>query len=169
MITENAQLVEQAVFAQCLAATTPSTTSPRRVSMKGFERATVFISGLNATTVTGSAITLKQDNDISDANSAEKTLAFTNYYANLDVATNGVNGLSAAVASSNTFTTTGVNSKEFLYVIEVTPDMMDIANGFDCLRVGTGNGVATTINVHILLWPAKYGTIVPGPISPGTN
>jgi hypothetical protein len=167
MITENAKFIEQAKIAACLASTTPSTTTPRRVSLKGYERATVIIYGLNATTVTGSAITLLQATDIANANSDEKAVAFTEYWTDLDVGAG--DGLTVATASNNTFTTLTTNSKEYQYVIEVTPDMLDINNGFDCLRVGTANAVATTLSVEIILWSAKYGKTPPVAIDPEAN
>lgn len=167
MITENAQFVEQAVIAQTLSNTTPSTTTPRRVCLKGYHRATVVINGLNATTVTGSAITLKQTTDIANANADEKAVAFTAVWANVDVGASNV--LVNTAVSNNTFTTTTVNSKEYQYIIEVTPDMLDINGGFDCLRVGTANAVATTMSVEIILWSAKYGKVVPAAVDSSAN
>jgi hypothetical protein len=167
MITLNAQLTEQVSIAQVLSNTTPSTTTPRRVSMKGYTRATVVINGLNATTVTGSAITLKQTTDIANANTDEKAVAFTTVLANLDVGASNV--LVPTAVSNNTFTTTTVNSKEYQYIIEVTADMLDITGGFDCLRLGTGNAVATTISAEVILWGARYGKVVPMAIDSSAN
>ena len=167
MMTANAQFVEQAKVVPCLACTTPSSSSPRRVSLKGYKRATVVIYGLNATTVTGSAITLLQATDIANANSDEKAVSFTQYYAATDVATS--TALVATTASNSTFTTTSTNSKEYQYKIEVTPEMLDIDNGFDCLRVGTANATATTLSVEIILWDAIYGKAVPVAINPRAN
>ena len=167
MITENAKFVEQAKVVGCLASATPTSATPRRVSFKGYLRATVIIYGVNASTVTGSAITLLQTTDIANANTDEKAVSFTEYWSDLDVAAG--DGLTVQIASNSTFTTTTVNTKEYQYVIEVTPDMLDIANGFDCMRVGTANGVATTLSVEIILWPAKYGKTPPLAIDPEVN
>ncbi len=154
MMTNNAMLIEQAKIELCLFAT-PSTSTPKYVSLKNYLRATIIISVLNATTVTGSAITLKQATDIANANSDEKAVAFTTAYRDVDVAAG--EGLSVFTVSNNTFTTAAVNSKQMQYIIEVTPDMLDIDNGFDCLRVGTGDATAATVVVEVILWPAKYG------------
>jgi hypothetical protein len=154
-ILENGTLVEQAKMEINLLSIVPSSSTPARVSLKLYERATVFISVLNATTVTGSAITLKQAKDIANADSSEKALGFSTVYQDIDVAAG--EGLTATAVVSNTFTTDATNSKQLLYVIEVTPDMFDITNGFDCFRVGTGNATAATVSVHTLLWPTKYG------------
>jgi hypothetical protein len=167
MITENAKLIEQSKIVGCLASATPTGSTPRRVSLKGYLRATVIIYGVNASTVTGSAITLLQATDIANANTDEKAVTFTEYWADLDVAAG--DGLTVETASNSTFTTSTVNTKEYQYVIEVTPDMLDIANGFDCLRVGTANGVATTLSVEIILWPAKYGKTPPVAIDAEVN
>jgi len=160
MMTENAQFVEQAKIAWTLASVTPSSSKPKYVSLKDYERVTAVIKAVNATTVTGSAITLLQATDINNANSDEKAVAFTSAYRTLDVATNG-DALTAFTVSSNTFTTDATNSKNNIYVIEITPDMLDIANGFDCVRVGAGNATATSIDVEMILWPAKYGKTSP--------
>jgi hypothetical protein len=156
----NAQLIEQSKIVPALSNTVPSTTTPRRVSMKGYERCTIIISALNASTVTGSAITLQQATDIANANSDEKAVPFTAAYRNVDVA--AAEPEAAFAVASNTFTMAAVNSKEMLYVIEVTSDMMDIDNGFDCLRVGTANATAQTVSIVMILWPARYAKSVPG-------
>jgi hypothetical protein len=155
MIMTNAQLVEQAKIVQVLSNTLPSSTTPRRVSMKGWSRCTIIINALNATTVTGSAITLKQATDIANGNSDEKAVAFTTAYRDIDVG--AAEGLTAFAVTSNTFTTDTTNSKELQYIIEVTSDMLDIDNGFDCIRVGTANATATTLSVEMILWGARYG------------
>ena len=154
-ILENGTLVEQAKMELNLLIAAPSTSTPKRVSLKNYERATVFISVLNGSTVTGSAITLKQATDIANANSDEKAIAFSTVYQDLDVAAG--EGLTATAVTSNTFTTSTVNSKQLQYVIEVTPDMLDTANNFDCFRVGTADATNTLcFVVETLLWPAKY-------------
>ena len=59
------RLIDKDVILSALHATTPSSSTPVRVSMKGYNHLTIFISAKNATTVTGSAITLKQSQDVS--------------------------------------------------------------------------------------------------------
>lgn len=166
MMTENAQFVEQALIAWVLASVVPSSAAPKYVSLKGYERALVVIKAVNATTVTGSAITLKQATDV--AGDSSKAIAFTSAYRTLDIGTNG-DTLSSFAVTSNTFTTDATNSKNNIYMIEVTPDMLDYNNGFDCFTVGVGNGVATSIDVEIILWPAKYGAMVPAKIDAEAN
>lgn len=155
MYNLNAQFVEQAKIIQALSNTVPSGTTPRRVSLKNYSRCTIVISALNATTVTGSAITLKQATDITNSLSDEKALAFTGAYRDVDVS--AAEGITAFTVASNTFTTDTTNSKELQYIIEVTQEMLDIDNGFDCLRIGTGNAVASTLSVEYILWGPRYG------------
>ena len=101
------------------------------VSLKGYERATIVIAVDNATTVTGGAITLKQATAV--AGTSEKALAFASYFANID--TGASDTLTETTATSNTFTTDTTDNKNLLYVIEVHAADLDVANGFDCLRV----------------------------------
>lgn len=157
---DNALLVEQAKIVTGLAPLVPSSTTPDRVSMKGYYRLTVIILVTNATTVTGSAITLKQSTTV--AGGSEKPLAFTTVYANIDTAAD--DALTATAVTSNTFTTDTTNSKNLLYVIEVNQDMLDVANGFDCVRVGTANATAATVGVIYILWPAAEAGSPPSAI-----
>lgn len=117
------------------------------VSMKGYEHLTIIISVLNATTVTGGTITLKQATAV--AGTAEKALAFTKMYANIDVAAG--EALTETTVTSNTFTTDTTNSKALLYVIEVSSSDLDVANGFDCVRYdSTGMASAVGSALYIL-------------------
>ena len=60
----NALLIEQAKPVVGLSNTTPTASTPDYVSLKNFEKLTIIILALNATTVTGSAITVKQATDV---------------------------------------------------------------------------------------------------------
>lgn len=157
MMRTTALLSEQAKIVQGLAPITPSTSTPDYVCMKNYSKFTAIISVNNGATVTGSAITLKQAQAV--ANTGEKALAFTKMYANVDVA--NTDALTETAVVSNTFTTATTNSLQTMYVIEVDGSELDTANGFDCIRVGTGNGVNAVTSVVYILWPAKYGKAVP--------
>lgn len=135
-----------------LAPVVPSTSTPDYISLKNAESVEVLVFVKNATTVTGSAITLKQATAV--AGTSEKELAFTTYFRNLDTGTSDV--FTEATASSNTFTTDATNSKNQIYRIPVDPASLDVANGFDCLRAGTGDATAATVSVYYLVKP-KYG------------
>ena len=101
------------------------------VSMKGYDRLTIVIAVDNATTVTGGAITLKQATAV--AGTSEKALAFTKMLADIDVAAG--DSLTETAVTSNTFTTDTTDNKNLLYVIELKAEDLDVANGFDCVRV----------------------------------
>lgn len=101
------------------------------VSLKGYDRCTIIIAQDNATTVTGAAITLKQATAV--AGTSEKALAFTKMWANTD--TGASDTLVETAVASNTFTTDTTDNKNLLYVIEVNASDLDVANGFDCVRV----------------------------------
>lgn len=154
MLNLNANLSEQVKIVEGLLGVTPSTSTPDYVSLKNFERCAVIILVKNATTVTGSAITLKQATTV--AAGSEKALAFAKAYRNVD--TGAADVLSEFTVTSDTFTTQAVNSKNAMYVIEVKAEDLDVNNGFDCIRAGTGDATATTITVLYALYGAKFGT-----------
>lgn len=153
----NALMVEQAKMVTGLAPITPSSSTPDYVSLKGYGKMTAVILVDNATTVTGSAITLKQATAV--AGTGEKALAFTSVHANTDTAAG--DALTATTVSSNTFTTDSTNAKNLMYVVEIEETDLDIDNGFDCVRVGTGDATNAVVSVLYILWPAKYGKGTP--------
>jgi|SRR5215471_19047017 len=152
MMNPNAALAEQAKIVVGLAPAVPSGAATRRVTLKACERATVVLQCNNATTVTGSAVTLQQAQDVSGTN--EKALALTRAYVLLDAAAG--DALVPLAVSNNTFTTDATNSKQLLYVIEVLDGDLDVANGFKTFRVGLGAGTAVTVSATYVLWPQNY-------------
>lgn len=152
------RLVESTKIVAGLCPITPSTSTPDYVSMKDYRHFTAIIQVDNATTVTGSAITLKQATAV--AGTSEKALAFTKVWANTDI--DASDALVETVVTSNTFTTDATNNKNLMYVIEVDASELDMANGFDCIRVGTGNATAAVVSVtYILSQPRYKGTTPP--------
>lgn len=153
----NGRLDEQAhmVQATSLAALTGAAGDATYVSLKNYRRVTVIIDIANATTVTGTAVTLKQATAV--AGTSEKALAFTRMLANTDVgAGNAPSNYTETAVSSNTFTTSTTNSKRLRYIIEVDAESLDVANGFDCFRVDADSAVASTGLVTYILWGARY-------------
>lgn len=151
----NGRLDEQAVLIQAtsMVALTGAAGDATYVSLKNFRRVTVIIDILNATTVTGTAVTLLQATAV--AGTGEKPLGFTRMLANTDVAAAPATYVETAV-SSNTFTTNATNSKRLRYIIEVDADSLDVANGFDCFRVNADSTVASIGCVQYILWGARY-------------
>lgn len=150
----NALLSEQVKFVTGLDSVVPSTSTPDYVSLKNWERICIIILQKNATTVTGSAITVKQATAV--AGTSEKAVSFTKAYRNVD--TGAADVLSEFTVTSDTFTTQSVNSKNAMYVIEIKAEDLDVNNGFDCIRAGTGDATAATITVLYALFGAKFPT-----------
>lgn len=123
------------------------------VSMKHYRKCAILIDVLNGSTVTGSVITLKQATAV--AGTGEKALAFTKMWANTDCA--ATDTLVETTVSSNTFTTATTNGKILQYVIDVDASMLDVANGFDCLRLGSVASINTlTFTVAYFLYVPRY-------------
>lgn len=130
------------------------------VSMKGYARCQIVIAIADGTTVTGSTITLKQATAV--AGTSEKALAFTRMLANTDYAAS--KALTETAVASNTFTTQTTNSKDSLYVIDVKAEDLDVANGFDCIRVdGTGHAATASRGCVVLynLYGKRYSGATP--------
>lgn len=129
----------------------PSSTTPDYISLKNVRHVTAVIQVLNGSTVTGSAITLKQATAV--ANTGEKALAFDTVWQNVDCAAS--DGLTKTTVASNTFTTNTTNSKQLLYVIEIPAESLDTNNSFDCVRVGTADAANTTLSVCYIVEPRE--------------
>lgn len=155
----NAKLAEQLKFVTgCAPAALTSTAGDGDyVSMKGYRRLTIVLMILNATTVTGGAITLLQATSV--AGGSAKALAFTTMHANTDCAAS--DALVPTAVSSNTFTTDATNSKQLMYVIEVTSEMLDSANGFDCVRVDSASMANAVGAALYILDGSRYGATTP--------
>ena len=148
------RLADQVKFVTGLAPITPSASVPDYASLKNYDRMTAVIMADNAEGVTGSAITLLQASAV--ANTGEKALTFSTMYANTD--TGAADTLVATAVTNSTFTTSTTNNKNLLYVIDIPVSSLDVANSFDCVRVGTANAVNTTLSVLYILHPCRYGS-----------
>ncbi len=157
MMNANVKLSEQAKLVAGLAPVAPSTSTPRYISMKDYPVVSIIILVHNTTTVTGSAITVKQATNV--ANSGEKALSFTTMRANVDIS--ATDTLVDTAVVSNTFTTAATNSKDLMYEITIHETDLDITNSFDCIRAGTGDSVNATVSVLYVCYPAKYGKSSP--------
>ncbi len=150
------RLVENMKFVEGLPSAVPSTSVPDYVSMKDASHLTIIINVKNATTVTGSAITVKQATAVAGTN--EKALSFASYWANLDTA--ATDTLVKTTATSDTFTTLTTNSKNQMYVIEIPVEDLDVAGGFDCVRAGTGDATAATVTVNYILSGMRHANAI---------
>ncbi len=157
MMNPNVKLSEQAKLVLGLAPIAPSSSTPDYVCMKGYPVVSIIILVHNTTTVTGSAITVKQATAV--ANTGEKALSFTTMRGNIDCT--ATDTLVDTAVVSNTFTTDATNSKDLMYEITIHETDLDIANNFDCIRAGTGTSVNATVSVLYVCYPAKYGKTSP--------
>ena len=153
----NAPLHEQCKIVTGLDSIVPSSSTPDYVCLKNYERMCIIVLVKNATTVTGSAITIKQATAV--AGTGEKAVVFDKAWRNIDTA--AADTLAEFAVTSNTFTTDSTNSKNLMYVMDVDPGMhLDIDGGFDCVRVGTGDATAATVTALYILY-AKYAKATP--------
>lgn len=162
-ISLNARLDEQVntVVAAAGLLLTSTLGDTKYVSLKAYRKIQIVISIADGTTVTGSTITLKQSTNVTNSLSDEKPLAFTRMLASVDYPTVA---LAETAVTANTFTTQTTNSKDSLYIIEVDSDQLDVANGFDCIRVdGTGHAATASRGVVVLynLFGARYSGASP--------
>lgn len=130
------------------------------VSMKNYRKLQIIIVIADGTTVTGTAVTLKQATSVAGA--GEKALGFTRMLANTDYAASKT--MTETAVASNTFTTQTTNSKDSVYVIDVDSDQLDVANGFDCVRVDcTGHAATASRGCVVLynLYGARYSGASP--------
>lgn len=118
------------------------------VSLKNYRKLQIIISIADGTTVTGTAVTLKQATSV--AGTAEKALAFTRMLANTDYGASKT--MVETAVASNTFTTQTINSKDSLYIIEVNAEDLDTANGFDCVRVDCTGHAATASRGCVVIY-----------------
>jgi hypothetical protein len=145
--------VDAVKFVRGLSAVVPNSAAPRTVNLQNSNHATILIGVKNATTVTGSTITLKQSQDVSGTGA--KALSFLKVYSNIDCGAGDT--LSETVVAS-TFTTDATNSKELMYVIEVDATTLDVNNGFSCIQVQVGNATAATVWVDYLLGGQRFSS-----------
>lgn len=148
----NSLFVENCVPVVCLAGVVPNSSVPARVSLKEYERVAFLIFGKNATTVTGSAVTVKQSKTV--AGGSEKAVPVTRIWTSVDYAADPTLVETAVVG--NTFTLSAVDSKQSLTVVEVRPDDLDVDAGFDCVGIGTANATAQTVTVIAILYAPKH-------------
>ncbi len=124
------------------------------VSLKNFAKLRITLAVLNGATVTGGTITLKQASAV--AGTGEKALSFSKMFANLDCAAGDT--MTETAVTSDTFTTNTTNSKQLLYVIEVDASSLDIANGFDCVRIDS-TGMVNAVGCAIYdLYGSRYSS-----------
>lgn len=145
-------LVQEGKLIQALAPVVPSSATPRRISLKDISHVTIILSVKNATTVTGSDITLTQSQDVSGT--GEKTLSFSKVFLNNDTAVS--DALVDTAVVSDTFTLDNTDSKDILAIIEIDANELDTNNDFDVLKVGIGDSTAQTVEATYVCTGIRY-------------
>lgn len=158
MSTGGGQIADKLDVVHAFGPATPSSAAPDWISLKNARSVEVVVIALNGTTVTGSAVGIAQATDVSGT--ATKTLPFTAYFANVAPVTSSVP--TAATAVSNTFTTATTNSATLVYRIPIDPSTLDVANGFDCIRVTLGNAANTSVVAFYNVEGAYAGKAIAG-------
>lgn len=159
-ININGRLSEQAYLVQACAigALTTTVGDTTYVSLKNYRKVCIVIDVTNAGSGnTGGTVTLKQATAV--AGTSEKALSFSRMLANTDVA--AAQTLVETAVTSDTFTSPTTNSKQLRYVIEIDSESLDVANGFDCMRVDVTGMVAATGMVSYILWGARFSGASP--------
>jgi len=151
-----ARLDEQVRFVQ---ATTMESdwTGATWVSMKNYRRLTIIMDALTTGSVSGGVVTLNQALTVS-AGSA-KALGFTRMAACLDLTTaqtEVAQALTETAVALNTFSAAEPTGKRLRYVVEVDSDSLDVAGGFDCVRVVSTALVNAKGVINYILWGARY-------------
>lgn len=126
------------------AALTSTAGDGRYVSFRNARKMRITLSILNASTVIGGTVTLKQATAVAGTN--EKPLPFGKMFINTDCAAS--DALLETSVTSDTFTTNATNGKQLLYVIEIKVSDLDINNSFNCARVdvtGMANAAGSVI------------------------
>lgn len=146
-------LPEQIMIVRAFSPATVAAADPDWICCKDLDSLEVVVVGKNATTVVGSAVTLRQATAVAGTSNA--ALGFTTYYATTDPANTALG--TKTTAASNTFTTTNTNSLEFVYRIPVDLSTLDVANSRDCVRVELANATNTTIAAYYVARPKYSG------------
>lgn len=124
------------------------------VSLKGCAKMTAILILDNATTVTGSAITINEATTVAGGSATPLLVgSSTTGYRSID--TGAGDTLASFAIASGTFTTDTTNDKNLIYVIEI--NAADLSDGFDCIQIANASGSATVIGIVYLLWPMRYG------------
>jgi hypothetical protein len=122
------------------------------ISLKNYDEVLVLIiTTISSGTDTG-AVTLKQASDV--AGTGEKALSFTRYFANASFGSGDT--LTEAAATSNTFNAGGAAASQ-MYLIPVKAEMLDVTNGFDCLRADVADITNGTYTVLLIGTNARHG------------
>jgi len=118
------------------------------VSLKGYAKCQIILVLGDGTSLTAADITLQQATAVAGTN--EKPLGFTRMLANVDYGTAQV--MAETAVTGNTFKTQTTDSKNSMYIIDVNASSLDVAGGFDCLRLDATAHAATASRGCVVLY-----------------
>jgi len=108
------------------------------ISMKGATHCTLVL--MVGTCGAASAVTLEQATDVTDSAASSKALAFSWMWTN-DAAPTAA-ALTKTAVTANTFE---IDVAASMYVIEISADMLDVDNGYDCFQVKIADPGAASV------------------------
>jgi len=131
-----------------------------RVSLKNYGRVAIILAIDPGAGTAATAVTLKQSKTVDDSPSTEKALEFTKMWKNANNAASDT--LVETAVAANTFSTSVAAASE-LFVIEVKADDLDVANGFDCVRIALSDpgSDSTPVAVIYVLYEPRYSGATP--------
>jgi hypothetical protein len=153
-MTTGVRMIDKIVIVRAFAPAVPSSAAPLVIRLRYFDHVSIKISYANATTVTGSAITMNQGTGGAGTTTLTATtpLGFSTLWAAVNQSDS--HALTQTAVVSNTFTTDATNSQSGYYFIEISALDLNVANGFNCIQVGIGNATAATISAEYILGPS---------------
>jgi hypothetical protein len=126
---------------------TPSgATNGRFINLRNIDKVRLVVSVSNATTVTGSAVTVKQAKDASGT--GVKNVDFYKVYVNSNAG--AASAYTETPVTGSTFTTSTTNNAKLIYIIEIDSSELDTNGGYNHLAIGLGTAANTTITVHYI-------------------
>lgn len=128
------------------------------VCLKNYHRCAVVFHGNVGSSGTDITLTLQQATDVSG--SGVKALNFTRIDSKEGANLAAVGTYTTTTqAAANTYTVTNNEQLEQIYIIDFKADDLDVANGFDCLRVTVNAvGAAKVGGALYILHDPKYST-----------
>ena len=130
------------------------------VSLKHYNHLTAIVSLAPASGTDTAAITLKQNTNVGNSPADEKALAFSWVWKN--GATGTSDALVKTAVTANSITPSGAAANE-MYVMDIDAADLDVANGFDCVRVDVTDpgSVSTPASVIYILSEPRYAQATP--------
>ncbi len=128
------------------------------VSLKEFGRCTIAVLANNGTAANDITVTVNQATDVSGTGS--KALPFERIATKQATALTAVGQYTEVEQTASETYTDGTNGEdELLYLIDITPDMLDSDNDFDCVQVSLNQAGAAKIGcaLYILTNPRHAG------------